>query len=49
MRIKGWMGRAEQSTKVKGLFITPEQIHKITQNFNAVNKARLVLFTKKIF
>ena len=46
MRIKGWMGRAEQSTKVKGLFITPEQIHKITQNFNAVNKARLVLFTK---
>ena len=46
MRIKGWMGRAEQSTKVKGLFITPEQINKITETFNSVIKARLVIHTK---
>ncbi len=26
MRIKGWMGRADQTTKVKGMFVRPEQI-----------------------
>jgi phenylacetate-CoA ligase len=46
VRIKGWMGRAEQSTKVKGLFITPEQIHKITIRYKEVIKARLVIYTK---
>ena len=46
MRIKGWMGRAEQSTKVKGIFITPEQIHKLTNNFLEISKARLVIESK---
>ena len=46
IRIKGWMGRAEQSTKVKGIFITPEQIHKLTNNFLEISKARLVIESK---
>jgi hypothetical protein len=29
MRIKGWMGRADQTTKVKGMFVRPEQIAEI--------------------
>ena len=29
MRIKGWMGRADQTTKVKGMFVRPEQIAQI--------------------
>ena len=46
LRIKGWMGRAEQSTKVKGIFITPEQIHKLTSNFTKIVKARFVIESK---
>jgi hypothetical protein len=29
MRVKGWMGRADQTTKVKGMFVRPEQIAEI--------------------
>ena len=46
MRIKGWMGRAEQSTKVKGIFVTPEQLNKVTNTFREVIKARLVIESK---
>ena len=46
MRIKGWMGRAEQSTKVKGIFITPEQINKLINTFLQISKARLVIESK---
>ena len=46
LRIKGWMGRAEQSTKVKGLFINPEQINQISKNFQNIIKSRLVIRTK---
>ena len=31
MRIKGWMGRADQTTKVKGMFVHPEQIAEVAQ------------------
>ena len=31
MRIKGWMGRADQTTKVKGMFVHPEQVAEIAQ------------------
>ena len=31
-RIKGWMGRAEQSTKFKGIFITPKQVNDILKS-----------------
>ena len=46
MRIKGWMGRAEQSTKVKGIFVTPEQINKLINTHKEVIKARLVIESK---
>ena len=31
MRIKGWMGRADQTTKVKGMFVRPEQVAEVAQ------------------
>ena len=46
IRIKGWMGRAEQSTKVKGIFVTPEQLNKVTNTFKEVIKVRLVIESK---
>ncbi|MDT8342888.1 MAG: phenylacetate--CoA ligase family protein [Thermohalobaculum sp.] len=41
MRIKGWMGRADQTTKVKGMFVRPEQIAAIVVRHPEVAKARL--------
>ena len=32
-RIKGWMGRADQTTKVRGMFVQPSQINKILENY----------------
>lgn len=43
MRIKGWMGRADQTTKVKGMFIRPEQIAEIGQRHSALGRLRLVV------
>ena len=43
MRIKGWLGRADQTTKVKGMFVHPEQIEKIRQQHSAIGKMRLVV------
>ncbi len=40
-RIKGWMGRADQTTKVRGMFIHPEQIARIVEKHDEVVKARL--------
>lgn len=42
-RIKGWMGRADQTTKVRGMFVHPSQIAEIVKRFSEVNKARLVV------
>ena len=42
-RIKGWMGRADQTTKVKGMFVHPGQVADIAKRFPAVKKARLVI------
>jgi phenylacetate-CoA ligase len=42
-RIKGWMGRADQTTKVKGMFVHPGQVAEIVKRFPAVQKARLVI------
>jgi phenylacetate-CoA ligase len=42
-RIKGWMGRADQTTKVKGMFVHPAQVAEIVKRFPAVKKARLVV------
>ena len=43
MRIKGWLGRADQSTKVKGMFVHPAQVAAIARLHPAVVKARLVV------
>ena len=40
-RLKGWMGRADQRTKVKGMFIDPIQIDRIVKGHNEIIKARL--------
>jgi phenylacetate-CoA ligase len=42
-RIKGWMGRADQTTKVRGMFVHPGQIAEIVKRFAEIGKARLVV------
>jgi len=43
MRIKGWMGRADQTTKVRGMFVRPEQIANIGKELKSISKLRLVI------
>jgi phenylacetate-CoA ligase len=43
MRIKGWMGRADQTTKVKGMFVHPSQVAAIVKRHPEMVKARLVV------
>ncbi|TFV34828.1 phenylacetate--CoA ligase family protein [Bradyrhizobium frederickii] len=43
MRIKGWMGRADQTTKVKGMFVRPEQIAEIGKRHSSLGRLRLVV------
>jgi phenylacetate-CoA ligase len=43
MRIKGWMGRADQTTKVKGMFVHPGQVAAIVRRHPAITRARLVV------
>ncbi len=42
-RIKGWLGRADQTTKVRGMFVHPGQVAEIARRFPEVQKARLVV------
>jgi phenylacetate-CoA ligase len=42
MRIKGWMGRADQTTKIKGMFVRPEQVAEFVARHAEVTKARVV-------
>ncbi len=42
-RIKGWMGRADQTTKIRGMFVHPGQVQAIAKRFPEVGKARLVV------
>ncbi|MEO7549179.1 MAG: AMP-binding protein [Ramlibacter sp.] len=42
-RIKGWMGRADQTTKIRGMFVHPAQVADIARRFPEVLKARLVV------
>ncbi|MCB1416767.1 MAG: AMP-binding protein, partial [Nitratireductor sp.] len=46
MRIKGWMGRADQRTKVKGMFVDPKQIDEVVKASKGVARARLVVARK---
>jgi phenylacetate-CoA ligase len=43
LRIKGWMGRADQTVKVRGMFVHPGQVADIARRFPEVLKARLVV------
>ncbi len=42
-RIKGWMGRADQTTKIKGMFVHPEQVDKVVKRHPEILRARLVV------
>lgn len=42
-RIKGWMGRADQTTKVRGMFVHPEQISEVTKRHPEIVRSRLVV------
>jgi phenylacetate-CoA ligase len=42
-RIRGWMGRADQTTKIRGMFVHPGQVADIARRFPEVLKARLVV------
>lgn len=43
IRIKGWMGRADQTTKVRGMFVHPSQVAEVAKRFPAIKRARLVV------
>ena len=43
LRIKGWMGRADQTTKIKGMFVRPEQIAKIGKRHPELGRLRLAV------
>jgi phenylacetate-CoA ligase len=45
-RIKGWMGRADQTTKVKGMFVHPEQVAEVARRHAALGRVRLVVSRK---
>jgi phenylacetate-CoA ligase len=42
-RLRGWLGRADQTTKVKGLFVYPRQIAEIVKRHSTVGRARLLV------
>ncbi|MEL6550520.1 MAG: phenylacetate--CoA ligase family protein [Pseudomonadota bacterium] len=42
MRIKGWMGRADQTTKIKGMFVRPEQVAALVARHPEVGRARVI-------
>ncbi|OJI93663.1 phenylacetate-CoA ligase [Planktotalea frisia] len=42
MRIKGWMGRADQTTKIKGMFVRPEQVADLVASHDGIERARVV-------
>jgi phenylacetate-coenzyme A ligase PaaK-like adenylate-forming protein len=43
VRIKGWMGRADQTTKVRAMFVTPKQVNEVVRRHPEILKARLVV------
>ncbi|HOB65674.1 AMP-binding protein [Ottowia sp.] len=42
-RIKGWLGRADQTTKIRGMFVHPGQVAEIVKRFPEVQRARLIV------
>src|SRR5690606_38896394 len=43
VRIRGWLGRADQTTKVRGMFVHPEQVAEVAKRFPEVRRVRLVV------
>jgi len=43
MRLKGWMGRADQTTKIKGMFVHPGQVAALARRFPQLGRVRLVV------
>ncbi|HEY0876824.1 MAG TPA: AMP-binding protein [Zeimonas sp.] len=43
VRIRGWLGRADQTTKVRGMFVHPEQVAEVAKRFPQLRRARLVV------
>jgi phenylacetate-CoA ligase len=43
VRIKGWMGRADQTAKVKGMFVHPSQVAEVIRRHPEIGRARLVI------
>lgn len=43
VRIQGWLGRADQTTKIRGMFVHPKQVDAIVKRFAEVARARLVV------
>lgn len=43
MRIRGWLGRADQTTKIKGMFVHPEQVAEVAKRFPELGRVRLVV------
>src|ERR1051325_5335007 len=43
LRIQGWMGRADQTTKVKGMFVRPEQVAEVAKRFPELTRVRLIV------
>ena len=43
MRIKGWLGRADQTTKVKGMFVHPEHMAELAKRYPELGRLRLVV------
>src|ERR1700756_3611904 len=42
-RIKGWLGRADQATKVRGMFVHPEQVADVLRRHKSIIRARLIV------
>jgi phenylacetate-CoA ligase len=43
MRIKGWMGRADQTAKIKGMFVRPEQVAALVAAHDGLDSARIIV------
>jgi phenylacetate-CoA ligase len=43
LRIKGWLGRADQTTKIKGMFVHPSQVHEIVKKHPQIKRAKIIV------
>jgi phenylacetate-coenzyme A ligase PaaK-like adenylate-forming protein len=43
LRLRGWLGRADQTTKIKGMFVYPSQVADVTRRHPEIGRARLIV------